>query len=250
MKQSGTSTWVTTATTHEDDGASVIPTSLCRLQTEGFVKDALTSFLNAGFSSDNSIPERSSPLLSGRTSEDAASDISKIVAGASLSSTTSSLARQESALKEKTDRYAASLAEPIQSVTAAGPQTWTCERAIIEPYLVQLRAASEKGLSVSDRLAQNARRDSTNAAVALAEIGKTSKFQHPAALRIAEEFGLNKLQRLAFYSFANGLLAQQQLNPPEEALRLYIGGGEGTGKSHVLKAIKAFMECPAINQGW
>ncbi|CAM9801053.1 unnamed protein product, partial [Ectocarpus sp. 4 AP-2014] len=29
-------------------------------------------------------------------------------------------------------------------------------------------------------------------------------------------------------------------------LRIYIGGGAGTGKSHVLKAIKAFIECPAV----
>ncbi|CAM9667640.1 unnamed protein product, partial [Ectocarpus sp. 4 AP-2014] len=62
---------------------------------------------------------------------------------------------------------------------------------------------------------------------------------------IAQEFGLNRKQRLAFYIFANGLLAQHRPDPPE-ALRLYIGGGAGTGKSHVLKAMKAFIDCPAI----
>ena len=31
-----------------------------------------------------------------------------------------------------------------------------------------------------------------------------------------------------------------------DALRLYIGGGAGTGKSHVLRAIKAPIECPAV----
>ncbi|CAN0287346.1 unnamed protein product, partial [Scytosiphon promiscuus] len=62
---------------------------------------------------------------------------------------------------------------------------------------------------------------------------------------IAEEFGLNRKQRLAFYIFANGMLAQNSSTPPE-ALRLYIGGGAGTGKSHVLKAIKAFIDCPTV----
>ncbi|CAN0425209.1 unnamed protein product, partial [Pylaiella littoralis] len=65
------------------------------------------------------------------------------------------------------------------------------------------------------------------------------------AFSIAQEFGLNRKQRLAFYIFANGLLAQHRPDPPE-ALRLYIGGGAGTGKSHVLKAMKAFIDCPAI----
>ncbi|CAM9906470.1 unnamed protein product, partial [Hapterophycus canaliculatus] len=75
--------------------------------------------------------------------------------------------------------------------------------------------------------------------------GRTPASQHPAAYQIAEEFGLNRKQRLAFYIFANDLLAQNGPTPPD-VLRLYIGGGAGTGKSHVLKAIKAFIDCPAL----
>lgn len=35
-------------------------------------------------------------------------------------------------------------------------------------------------------------------------------------------------------------------SPHSPALILYIGGGAGAGKSWVLKAIKAFIECPAL----
>lgn len=72
--------------------------------------------------------------------------------------------------------------------------------------------------------------------------------QSQEAFRIAQEFGLNRKQRLAFYIFANGLLAQYGPDPPAEALRLYIGGGAGTGKNHCLRAIKAFIACPAVKR--
>ena len=60
-------------------------------------------------------------------------------------------------------------------------------------------------------------------------------------------FGLNRKQRLAFYIFANGLLAQCRPDPPP-ALRLYIGGGADNGKTHVLRAIRAFVDSPTVLQ--
>ena len=77
------------------------------------------------------------------------------------------------------------------------------------------------------------------------DIGQAAASQHPIAFRIAQELGLNRKQRLDFYIFANGMLAKKTL-PRSDALRLYIGGGAGAGKSHVLKAMKAFIECPAL----
>ncbi|CAB1100401.1 unnamed protein product [Ectocarpus sp. CCAP 1310/34] len=59
------------------------------------------------------------------------------------------------------------------------------------------------------------------------------------------EFGLNRKQRLAFFVFSNGMLAKK-VSPGSDSLRLYIGGGAKSGKSHVLKAMKAFIECPAL----
>ncbi|CAN0088942.1 unnamed protein product, partial [Laminaria digitata] len=62
---------------------------------------------------------------------------------------------------------------------------------------------------------------------------------------IAKEFGLNRKQCEVFYLFGSTWLSRDGTFSAD-TLRLYIGGGAGTGKSHVLRAIKALTECPAV----
>lgn len=95
----------------------------------------------------------------------------------------------------------------MQSAIADVPAHTGANKAAIDPYLLDLRGASEARLSEEDCSEQCARRNSTNAAVALTDIGHTSHLQHQAVSRIAQEYALNRKQRLAFYIFANGLLA-------------------------------------------
>ncbi|CBJ31141.1 conserved unknown protein [Ectocarpus siliculosus] len=229
----------------DEPGRSVIPTSARRLQTEFFVNDALRSFLAAGFSGDDSLPDTAFPLRSGRTRQQTMEDASHIVLDTDVAASTLFVARQESSLQQKSTSCAASMADDAQPVSSPSYSTGTDCGPPVQPYLIRLRAASHEGLSDEARGERDARRVATNAAVAQTDVGRTSKLQHSVAVSIAQEFGLNRRQRLAFFIFANGLLAQSRPNPPE-ALRIYIGGGAGTGKSHVLKAIKAFIECPAI----
>ncbi|CAN0560933.1 unnamed protein product, partial [Ectocarpus sp. 12 AP-2014] len=220
----------------DEPGRSVIPTSARRLETEFFVNDALTSFLAAGFSGDDSLQDTAFPLLSGRTRQQTMEDASKITLGTDVPASTLSVARQESSLEQKSTSCASSMADDAQPVSSPSYSTGTDGGPPIHPYLIQLRDASHEGLSDQARGGRDARRLATNATVSNTDVGRTSSLQHSVAVSIAQEFGLNRKQRLAFFIFANGLLAQSRPNPPE-ALRIYIGGGAGTGKSHVLKAI-------------
>ncbi|CAB1108241.1 unnamed protein product [Ectocarpus sp. CCAP 1310/34] len=70
----------------------------------------------------------------------------------------------------------------------------------------------------------NARRDRNNQEVARTDIGAAAPSQHPVAFRIAQEFGLNREQRLAFYIFANGIFAKKRSphSPIEEGGMLAV----------------------------
>ncbi|CAN0561916.1 unnamed protein product, partial [Laminaria digitata] len=63
---------------------------------------------------------------------------------------------------------------------------------------------------------------------------------------IGDHYALNEEQRLGYYTFADPYLRRQR-SEPSEPIRLYIGGGAGTGKSHILRAIKALIECPCLH---
>lgn len=117
--------------------------------------------------------------------------------------------------------------------------------AHMEPYLLDIRTSSQCGLSDDKIQAMNSRRSATNTTVAATDIGRTAHLQHPAVQRITENLGLNRKQREAFYVFGSAWLSQSDKSSAD-ALRLYIGGGAGTGKSHVLRAIKTLLECPAV----
>ncbi|CAB1096245.1 unnamed protein product [Ectocarpus sp. CCAP 1310/34] len=151
------------------------------------------------------------------------------------------LARQESTLTSMKNSQAASLGGRTATTPNADPHPPTnhSDPVAIEPYLVQLHETLCAGLSQSSVIASNARRNRNNQEVARTDMGAAELSQHPVAFRIAQEFGLNREQRFAFYIFANCMFAKKRSHSP--ALILYIGGGAGAEKSWVLKAIKTFI---------
>lgn len=89
------------------------------------------------------------------------------------------------------------------------------------------------------------RRNETNARVANTDVGRTYQQQHGVVRRIADEFGLNRKQRLAFLLFGAAWIGRNETSTGD-ALRLHVSGGAGSGKSYVLKAIKALIDCPGL----
>lgn len=117
----------------------------------------------------------------------------------------------------------------------------------MEQYLLQVRKASHGTLPHGSIQAFNSTRDSNNAAAEDTDVGRASRSRHPAVRRVANEFGLRRKQRLAFHVFGSDWVSRGGETPSSaDALHLYIGGGAGTGKSHVLRAIKALIECPTL----
>lgn len=213
---------------NDDVNINVIPSSIQRTNIIIFVKEAFRSFLKDGFGKDDSAApsSSSSPLLSGRTHAEAERDLARVVGGPGIPSVKLAMDRQESDLENMTTSRASSLsASTPQPLPSAPLPLSPSDATILQPYLINLRNASNMGASESVRCDRDAKRRSTNDAVANTDVGAASRLQHSVAFSIAQEFGLNRKQRLAFYIFVNGLLAQNSSSPPE-ALRLYIGGGE------------------------
>eukprot|EP00752_Nemacystus_decipiens_P012803 g11338.t1 len=104
---------------------------------------------------------------------------------------------------------------------------------------------SQSGLTEEAKDKLNARRRATNERVAATDVGRASVYQHDAVKRIAEEYGLNRKQRLAFFIFGNAWMARNG-SPNPDALRLHVSGGAGSGKSYVLAAIDSLVHCPAL----
>ncbi|CAN0577107.1 unnamed protein product, partial [Laminaria digitata] len=76
-------------------------------------------------------------------------------------------------------------------------------------------------------------------------VGRSYCQQHDAIRRIADVFGLNCEQRLAFFIFGAAWLARASV-ATADALRLHVSGRAGSGKSYVLRAIVALIDCPAL----
>lgn len=219
----------------DDSGASVIPTNARRLQTELSVKDAFNTFIRTGFSSCDNDCDAHAPttLLSRRFQDDIIHDMTRISAGSGESAAALSMDRQGSTFEKQCSSRASSLADSVESTTDITPvYHMQDDNASIEPYMLSLRRALESKLTDDACLEHRLRNDATNASVAPSDIGLTAERQHSAAHHIAQEFGVNRKQRLAFYIFSNGLLAQKSSDPPE-ALRLYIGGGENNSATVV-----------------
>ncbi|KAE9382558.1 hypothetical protein BT96DRAFT_845349, partial [Gymnopus androsaceus JB14] len=71
-------------------------------------------------------------------------------------------------------------------------------------------------------------------------------------LDIAEEFSLNEKQLQAFHIIASTLINQQILKiaePAQDPLRMLMTGPGGTGKTHVVHAVKKVMNHYGIDHG-
>ena len=117
--------------------------------------------------------------------------------------------------------------------------------AAMDPYIRDLRSKSQSGLTEEAKRRLNERRRATNERVAATDVGRASVHQHDAVNRIAEEFGLNRKQRLAFFIFGNAWMSRNG-SPNPNALRMHVSGGAGSGKSYVLAAIDSLVHCPAL----
>lgn len=129
-----------------------------------------------------------------------------------------------------------SITQPTQPYSAAA----------LDPYLVKLRKGCHTGLSADSVEAIAKKRDEVNAAILASNVGATYPHQHDAVRRIADEFGLNRQQPLAFFIFGAAWIGRGAV-PTADSLRLHVSGGAGSGKSYVLKAIKALVDCPALS---
>lgn len=231
---------------HDLQGTSVIPVTRGRLLTKMFVDDAVDAFVAAGFRGNDSVPDASDTSRPRRSSDGLNADRARITTSAGTSGPLI-FATQKATLDAMSDKRVASLAEvtPPPSSSSANDNAIRCDAAVLEPYIMELREASSVDKPPSQIEADDARRIHNNEDVARSPIGALTASQHPVAQRLAEEFGLNPKQCLAFYIYAKGMFAKHR-DPNADALRLYIGGGAGAGKSHLLKCMKALIECPAL----
>lgn len=227
----------------DDDttGDNVLPPAQNAHRVSAYVNNALDSLLAAGFSNSDAARQSRATLLSGRTPEEVAADLQEVRLGVG-----------EMEAKKFMTAFGANLEQSDANACAAPPEEPTSPHApnsydaeSIDAYISDLRSKSESSLTDAAKERLNDRRKATNDRVATTDVGQTSRHQHDAVRRIAEEFGLNRKQRLAFFIFGNAWLARNG-SPNPNALRLHISGGAGSGKSYVLKAIVALIECPAL----
>ena len=229
---------------HDLEGISVIPVTRGRLLTKIFVDDAVDAFVSAGFKGNDTVKNPSETSRPRTSPNDLNTDWTRITTSAGTSGP-SIVATQKAVLDAMSDKRVASLAEVPPPPSEATSSTILCDAAVLDPYIMQLRNASSVDMPPSQIEANEARRIRNNDEVARSPIGALTASQHPVAQRLAQEFGLNPKQCLAFYIYAKGMFAKHR-DPNADALRLYIGGGAGAGKSHLLKCMKAFIECPAL----
>ena len=227
-------------------GTSVIPVTRGRILTKIFVDEAVDAFVAAGFRGNDSVPDASSTAQPCRSSDDLNADLARITSS-SPTSATSVMAMQKATLDAMSNRRVASLAEAAtpSSHSSSNDNVIRCDPAVLDPYIMELRDAFRVDKSPSQIEADDARRMRNIEEVARSPVGALTASQHPVAQRLAQEFGLNPKQCLAFYIYAKGMFAKHR-DPSAVALRLYIGGGAGAGKTHLLKCMKAFIGCPAL----
>ena len=225
---------------------SVIETTRGRLLTKIFVDEAVDAFVSAGFPRNDTQGNTSSDAGKTRSSQEIQADLDRIT-NSSGGNAQAYMARQEKEFETLVGSRIATLGDdaptpsPTPSTTTSGPN----HADALEPFIMTLRESLSEGKSQTQIACDTARRDRNNAEAARSAIGALTSSQHVVTQRVADEFGLNSQQRLALYIYANGMFAKQR-DPSADSLRMYLGGGAGSGKSHTLKAMKAFSECPAL----
>lgn len=232
----------------DDDtiGSNVLPPAKNAHVVSAYVNDALDSVRAAGFSFDDTpgtcdtSGEHPPTLLSGRTTEEVEADKAEVRRG-----------QNEAAAQKYMAEFAEKLEQSDASACAAEPEDApvrdpaSYNPAAMDPYIRDLRTKSQSGLTEEAKDKLNQRRRATNDRVATTDVGRASVYQHDAVNRIAEEYGLNRKQRLAFFIFGNAWIARNG-SPNPNALRLHVSGGAGSGKSYVLAAIDSLIHCPAL----
>ena len=232
---------------YDDDtvGTNVMPPGRHDHSVIAYVNAAKDRCLDAGFSrNDNNVP-RPRTLLSGRTQEQVNNDASKVTQGPDAATATAALKKQKKAIKTLEDNSVAANEDPSDNLPVNNV-SHQFNMAELDPYITQMRTHSQRGLSPTAIADLDQLRTTTNAIVAASDVGRTYPQQHDAVLRIADELGLNRQQRLAFFIFGNAWTNRQAI-PTENTLRLVVSGGAGSGKSYVLKAMKALVDCPAFD---
>lgn len=227
----------------DDDttGTNVLPPSRNAHGVSAYVNEAVDSLLEAGFSRSDIARTPSSSLLSGRDPRLVAADLDRVRHGDNVVDAADFMKEFGVKLAKCDANTTAATPEETQPVHTPGPYM----AAAMEPYLRELRGRSEAGLTDDAKAKMSQRRQATNERVAETDVGRASVYQHEAVQRIAQEFGLNRKQRLAFFIFGNAWMARNG-SPNPDALRLHVSGGAGSGKSYVLKAIVTLIECPAL----
>ena len=229
----------------ETEGTNVMPMAPNAHNVLAYVNDAKDACLDAGFSRND---HGTSTMLSGRSQQAVDADASRVIGGHDSDDAATALTnmkKQERALKSLDSRAAESTVDDDDIDEQADPSV-PYSSAALDPYLLELRSRSESGLSAEKIAAMDSRRKATNAAVAASDIGQTYPAQHDAVKRIADEFGLNRKQRLAFFIFGAAWIARGAV-PTADSLRLHVSGGAGSGKSWVLSAVLALIECKALS---
>lgn len=222
-------------------GPNVMPPARNAHRVSAYVNNAVDRCLDAGFSRTDNDRLPQAALLSGRSSHQIAADASKVRQGQDAITAKSSIARQNTLLKTRETEAATAAPDDAADVAATKPYNADA----LSPYLRDLRSKSQTGLSKDAKDNMDRRRKETNEAVAKTDVGRSSPQQHDAVRRIADEFGLNRKQRLAFFIFGAAWIARDGV-PTPNALRLHVSGGAGSGKSYVLRAIVALIGCPPL----
>lgn len=197
--------------------------------------------LGAGFSASDVARLPHSNLLSGRSPDLVAADSAEFRLGPKEDEATHFSTAIQAKLNQS--NATACAGSPDESPPTPDPSSYNA--AAMEPYVRDFRRKTESGFTEDAKDRLDSRRRATNEKVAATAIGRASAHQHHAVVRIAEEFGLKEKQRMAFFIFGNAWMATNG-SPNPNAFRLHVSGGAGSGKSYVLKAIVALIECPAL----
>lgn len=217
------------------------------------VADAVLTFVNkvfgwclaAGFSRSNPCPPIV-PSPPARAFEVAAANTAHVSERFTATEIDKVMSTQEAYLQQATDCRTIAFSAIDAVIDGIPPIRSDLNPADTRPYLLELRSGLNGDLPDAKAHALNSRWVTTNAAVALTDIGRASHYLHPAVQRIADDFGLNRKYHAAFYPFGSRWLSRSDPLSVGALRLLYIGDDAGTGKSHVLREIKVLIKCPVL----